>query len=276
MVNISDTVYKDFHTNSSSINFKINFLENISNIIPKNAQLMGINDYYEVWSTDTDVYYQYSPYLIRKYDGSAVTIYQSKEIPFSSLYGILRGGITEKFRDDLLKDSLIGIHASMVYKDDDVKIFIGSKGSGKTSVALNLVHQGYTLLTDEFISIDQSGHLHWLYRSPGIYEYDIEKFFPFVRNLVWSESKSIVNNEKKSLLQFPEQNIPLNINIFNDVTIFFLTSNMTQTSDKKNFIQSFQSQIIDGHGAYKYKSHILDYIFDNMIISNVLQINNKE
>lgn len=276
MVNISDTVYKDFHTNSASINFKIAFLENISNIIPKNAQLMGINDYYEVWSTDTDVYYQYSPYLIRQYDGSAITIYQSKEIPFSYLYGILRGGITEKFRDDLLKDSLIGLHASMVYKDDDVKIFIGSKGNGKTSVALNLVHQGYTLLTDEFISIDQSGHLHWLYRSPGIYEYDIEKFFPFARNLVWSESKSIVNNEKKSLLQFPEHNVPLNINIFNDVTIFFLTSNMTQTLDKKNFIQSFQNQIIDGHGAYKYKSYILDYIFDNMIISNVLQINNKE
>ncbi len=275
MKNIKDTVRKDFRNSTSIGQFQVNILENFTNIIPSAAELVGVNDYYEIWVTSTSVYYQYNPHLIREQTKNSVVVYSSKKFSYSEIYGVLRGGITERLRDSLLLASAVGIHASMVFKDKKFKLFIGAKGSGKTSVALNLVNQGYTLLTDEFLTINSAGTINWLYRSPGVYEKDIENFFPFARKFGWLESKSIANDENKLLLDFSNFENDLNANIFEDVDIYFLTSITDPSSDKKNFIDALHSQIISGSDTYKSQSQILDYLFDKMIISNVHELNKE-
>ena len=67
----------------------------------------------------------------------------------------------------LIKRGIHSLHASSVVVDDKAIAFLGSNGFGKSTLAACFVSDGYPLLTDDVLRIDEVGGQVWAYPGPA-------------------------------------------------------------------------------------------------------------
>ncbi|NVY95882.1 hypothetical protein HU830_01510 [Lactobacillus sp. DCY120] len=246
-----ENIRNEFSSIENNAHISLKLTNDINKIIAPNAELIGINEVCSVWSDQKFVYFDYG-HSIRKQSESLLELYYDETLndQVDVMYGLLRGGVTELVRQKILENAVWGIHASLVRNPQTNRavLFIGPKGSGKTSSALNLVANGWELLTDEFVAISEDGTIQALSRCPGIYMRDLKKFHPEFLKKSWIKSKSVINSEAKVLLNL--QTPKFSTLSISQVKCFCLLSREQVTSTLNPVY--LKSQFVKGK-CFKYK-----------------------
>ncbi len=103
-----------------------------------------------------NLYYNNDSKRIFKYDGDDIYVnYPLEEIAGGHGLLYIAGPLLEKQRQ--LNHSLT-CHAACVSKDNKGILLLGSKGSGKTTMVLRMLLNGYSLVSNDICVIDYSNH----------------------------------------------------------------------------------------------------------------------
>ncbi len=97
-------------------------------------------------------------------DGSQVFYRPLGEFSTASFEAYLLGIL---MRTVLIKRGIHSLHASSVVVDGRAVAFLGSNGFGKSSLAACFVSEGYPLLTDDVLRLDEDGGRVWAYPGPA-------------------------------------------------------------------------------------------------------------
>ena len=119
------------------------------------------------------------------------------------MYSILRNIISEILRSRILKTSVIAIHAALVSKENQYKIIVGSKNSGKTSSVLYAYRNNWTIHTDELLGIDPNGCIVCMQRCPALAENTLKQYFAGYEKYQVANIYNITNHIQKRLLHIP-------------------------------------------------------------------------
>jgi hypothetical protein len=98
----------------------------------------------------------------------------------------------------LLARGIEPLHATAIAVDDNAVAFLGDSGAGKSTLAAAFLQKGYTLLTDDVLTLGFSGKDVWV--RPGIARV---KLNPDSADAVFSGRRSIPMNSFTSKMIFP-------------------------------------------------------------------------
>lgn len=173
------------------------------------------------------------------------------DIPNSILYGINRSELTNIIRNDILSNSLFGLHAAFLsYKNQNL-IILGEKGAGKTSASLYLYNKGAKFYTDELLIFKDMETIFTLGRKPSLDKKTLEKYFPMFKEKIFFSSKSILNSEEKKIIDIDMLKSQISqYKDFNDFSLILLTKNPDELT-KEEILKKVAAQFITKNSVAK-------------------------
>ncbi|NVM52386.1 MAG: hypothetical protein HWN66_01700 [Candidatus Helarchaeota archaeon] len=156
---------------------------------PPNAKIVWAKKHGKVTHKDGNYYGIYHDNLVKGFYDTKKNIVTNLIRDPSYYFNICVGVIDYLFSKTLLQKEIFRIHAACVSKDNEGMLICGSKSTGKTTLLMKLLRDGYKFVADDsaFVRFKKNGLIcHPFPKTIKLNYEDLEKFPKLYQNLKYS------------------------------------------------------------------------------------------